>query len=389
MSCQRTRSNQRLDLLAATAHDRYTAADYQRLRAQGIHTARDGVRWHLIERRAGFYDFSSLLPMVRAARQTGIQVVWDLCHYGWPDNLDIFSSAFVERFARFAAACARLLLAESDSAPLVVPINEISFLAWAGGDSAYLNPFARGRSYELKMQLVRAAIAAIEAVWQVSPAIRIVHTEPLIHVVAAPDRPHDHAAAEGFRLAQYQAWDMLSGRLFPELGGDEKYLDLLGVNYYPNNQWFLDGPWIERHDPLYRPFHHLLEETYRRYGRPLFIGETSDEERGRADWLRYVCEEVRLAQAAGVPVEGICLYPILDYPDWYDGRLRRRGLWGAADDNGKRELYRPLAEELQRQMTLMQAAQPAGRPTRSFSMKRTDNNTHASSRGIERFDRLS
>lgn len=354
-SCQRTRTDQRLYLIAATAHDRHVAADYRRLREQGIQAARDGVRWHLIERRAGFYDFSSLLPMVRAARRHGLQVIWDLCHYGWPDDLDVFQPAFVERFARFAAACARLLMAESKSTPFVVPINEISYLAWAGGDSAYLNPFARGRSFELKMQLVRAAIAAIEAIWEVNPAIPIVHTEPVIHVIAAPNRPHDHAAAEAFRLAQYQAWDMLSGRLCPELGGDEKYLHILGVNYYPNNQWFLDGPWIGRQEPHYRPFHELLQEVYKRYQRPLFIAETSDEDGERANWLHYVCEEVRLALDAGVPVEAICLYPILDYPDWYDGHLRHRGLWGMADKRGEREIYRPLAGELQRQTAVMAA----------------------------------
>ena len=41
--------------------------------------------------------------MLEAARDEGVQVIWDLCHYGWPDDLDIFSPQFVERFARFCA----------------------------------------------------------------------------------------------------------------------------------------------------------------------------------------------------------------------------------------------------------------------------------------------
>ena len=48
--------------------------------------------------------------MLEAARAAGVQVVWDLCHYGWPDDLDVFSPAFVERFARFAGAAARIHL---------------------------------------------------------------------------------------------------------------------------------------------------------------------------------------------------------------------------------------------------------------------------------------
>lgn len=353
-SCHKTRTGKRLDLIAATAHDRYIVADYRRLCQQGLNVARDGLRWHLIEKKPGYYDFSSLLPMVRAARQTGMQVIWDLCHYGWPDDIDVFKPEFVQRFAGFAGACARVLAAETESIPFIVPVNEISYLAWAGGDSAYLNPFARGRSFELKQQLVRAAIAAIDAIWQVEPGIRIVHTEPAIHVIADPLRPHDRLSAEGFRLAQYEAWDMLCGRLCPELGGDKRYLDIIGVNYYPNNQWFLGGAWISRYDSLYRPFHQILQEVYERYRRPMFIAETSDEDRERAGWLRYVCEEVRRAGEDGVPIEGVCLYPILNYPDWYDGHLRRRGLWGYAGSDGEREIYQPLAQELSRQNTLME-----------------------------------
>jgi hypothetical protein len=102
--------------------------------------------------------------MLRAAEAAGTQVAWDLCHYGWPDGLDVFSAAFVDRLARYAAAFARLHLEETGRAPVVCPVNEISFLAWAGGDMARMNPWARGRGHELKRQLARAAIAATHAV---------------------------------------------------------------------------------------------------------------------------------------------------------------------------------------------------------------------------------
>ena len=44
-------SGRRLDLTAATGHDRYAFEDYQRLREYGMDVARDGIRWHLIEPR--------------------------------------------------------------------------------------------------------------------------------------------------------------------------------------------------------------------------------------------------------------------------------------------------------------------------------------------------
>ena len=71
--------------------------------------------------------------MLRAARGTGTQVIWDLAHWGWPDDVDIWSPSFIERFARFAGAVARVVRDETDAVPFYTPVNEISFWAWAGG----------------------------------------------------------------------------------------------------------------------------------------------------------------------------------------------------------------------------------------------------------------
>lgn len=349
-SCHRRSDGRRLDVIAATAHDRFAGRDYARVRRLGIRTVRDGARWHRIERSAGRYDFSSLLPMVRAAREAGVQVIWDLCHYGWPDGLDVFRPEFVDRFAEYSRAVARLIAAETDETPWYAPVNEISFWSWAGGDVAYLNPAATGRGFELKAQLARAALAAIDAVWSVDPRARILHSDPAIHIVADPLRPATKPDAEGHRLAQFQAWEMIAGRLWPQLGGDPRYLDVLGLNFYPNNQWILNGPTIERGAALYRPLREILREVWERYGRPLVLAETGAQDGARAPWLRYVADEVLAARRGGVPVHGICLYPVLDYPGWDDDRHCQSGLWGYPDPAGDRPIHPPLAEELARQI---------------------------------------
>ena len=51
------RDGKRLDLIARTQHDRFVREDFARLREAGITTARDGFRWHLIEKTPGSYDF--------------------------------------------------------------------------------------------------------------------------------------------------------------------------------------------------------------------------------------------------------------------------------------------------------------------------------------------
>lgn len=354
-STQRLPSGTRRDLIAATEHDRFCERDYARLREIGISSARDGVRWHRIETSPYRYDFSSLVPMLRSARKTGVQVIWDLFHYGWPEDLDLFSSEFIRRFQTFAFEVARVVGAETDEAPYFSPVNEISFFSWAAGDFAILNPFEIERGNELKAQLVRASLAAIDAVRSVIPQARFVQVDPLVHVVTEPemnDQEKNQAAAHN--LAQWHSWDMLSGRQRPELGGGLQYLDIVGANYYVHNQWVYEGKFIESSDPRYRPLHELLGEMYQRYGRPLFLAETGIEGERRPAWLRYICDEVVMALQRGIPVEGICLYPILNYPGWDDERHCYAGLWDTCNESGGREIYTPLAQELARQQARLE-----------------------------------
>jgi hypothetical protein len=94
-----------------------------------------------------------LLPLLRAARGASLQFIWDICHYGWPDDLDVSSAAFVRRFAALAGAVTGLLVEETGEIPFLAPINEISFLAWAAGEMGYIYPLGLGRGDELKAQL--------------------------------------------------------------------------------------------------------------------------------------------------------------------------------------------------------------------------------------------
>ncbi len=348
-STHRLRTGRRLDVIAASRHDEFAIQDYERLRRAGLRAARDGLRWHLIESRPGRYDFASARPLVEAARATGTLVVWDLCHYGWPDDLDIDQPAFVRRFVQFAKATARWLKSELDAPPYFTLINEISFFAWAGGDEACLNPYSHGRSFELKAQLARASIEATAAIREVLPEARFASVDPVIHIVPQAVHPEDGPAAEGHRLAQFQAWDMLAGRLWPQLGGSEDLLDLVGVNFYGTNEWFHRGRTIHRDEPAYRPFSEILREVHQRYHRPIFVAETGCEDEPRPAWFRYVCDEVAAAMRAGVPVQGICLYPIVNHPGWDDDRHCHNGLWDYADARGNRPFYEPLAAELRRQ----------------------------------------
>jgi beta-glucosidase/6-phospho-beta-glucosidase/beta-galactosidase len=321
-ACHINRSGTRLDLIAATQHDVQAAADYRLVRAVGMATVRDGVRWPSVE-HGGSYDFSSFIPMLQAALAEEVQVIWTLCHYGWPDDLDVFSAAWVDRFARYCGAVARIVADHTDQVPLYSPINEISFLCWAAGDvGGFIHPHARERGNELKRQLVRGAAAGIEAIWNVDRRARIVHVDPVIKVFPRRDRPDLVAEALQYDQSQFEAWDMLSGRTEPQLGGRPEYLDVMGLNFYHSNQWEHGGDRLrwedEPRDDRWVPLHQLLAGLYQRYQRPICLGETSHFGSGRARWVREIGNEIAAALRAGVPVEGVCLYPVIDRPDWED-----------------------------------------------------------------------
>ena len=367
-ACHVNRAGRRVDLVAETEHERACDEDYGLARSVGMRVVRDGVRWHVVE-RAGRYDFSSLTPMVAAAVRHRVQVVWNLMHYGWPDGLDPFGAAFVGRFARFAGAVARVLREQSDEVPFYVPVNEISFLAWAAGEVGDMAPRALRRGGELKRNLVRAALAAMDAVRDVDPRARFVHTDPVIAVLASSAHPELAAEAAAFTDSQFEAWDMLAGRRDPELGGSPDALDIVGANFYHGNLWELGGArptWEERLGNERWPTPAaLLRRVSERYERPLVLAETSHFGSGRAAWLTHMAEEVERAIRAGVSIEGICIYPLIDRPDWDDGaRWHESGLWDLRRGEDGRlhrvpcETYLRALREAQRRLPIGASGSP-------------------------------
>jgi beta-glucosidase/6-phospho-beta-glucosidase/beta-galactosidase len=342
----------RLDLVESTRHGEFAEKDYQRLIDLGMRTCRDGLRWHLIEKKPFTYDFSSLKHQARAARKTGMQVIWDYFHYGYPDDLDIYSEHFIERFAAFSAAATNFLMNEVGPELRVCPVNEISFFSWIAAERGIFHPGSRRRGDELKKHLVKAFIASAKEIRKICPDARVLMTEPAINVVPGRQTESVITAAENYRLAQFQAFDMILGRVDPELGGSPQYLDIIGLNYYFHNQWYYPNrKKIAVAHPLYRPFHAILLEYHEKYKMPILIAETGIEDDERPEWFRYVCKETQRARSLGVDVRGICLYPITNHPGWADNRHCHNGLWDFCDKNGDREIYEPLAAEVRTQLT--------------------------------------
>ena len=351
-SSHRRQDGVRLDLIRATGHDKHVLGDYRQCRQLGLRTLRDGLRWHLIEKLPGKYDWSSWLPALEAAEEIGMQVIWDLFHYGSPDHVNQAGEDFPERFTEFALAALEVHRSVTERPPLVCPLNEINFHSWAV-DEGYFPPVGPDEAGWFKRQLVRTGVSAARAIKQERPKTTIVWAEPLINIA-----PHDRrrrtvrAAAQNLQ-GMYEAYDWILGLAEPELGGDPSLADVIGLNFYPHNQWYYQGPTIPMGHHEYRPLADMLVEFAARYNKPVFIAETGAEGSGRPAWLHYICDEVREALRQGTRVEGICLYPITAYPGWDNSRHADTGLFSTITADGTRHVFEPLYEELQRQRAIM------------------------------------
>jgi beta-glucosidase/6-phospho-beta-glucosidase/beta-galactosidase len=359
-SSHRRRDGVRLDLIRATGHDKHVLSDYRQCRELGFSTIRDGVRWHIVEKSPGRYDWSSWRPALEAAEEVGLQVIWDLFHYGAPDHVDMAGEDFPERFTDFALAALEVQQSVTRRPPIVCPLNEISFMAWAV-EVDYFPGIAPRETGVFKRQLIRTAIRAARAIRSHWPSATIVWAEPLVHIAPHSRRRAEVRAAEAARQGQFEVYDWITGRARPELGGDPSLADLIGLNFYPHNQWYLDGPTIPMGHHEYRPLAEMLGEVAERYGKPIFLSETGAEGSGRASWLHYVCSEVREAIDRGVAIEGICLYPITAYPGWDNSRHADAGLLSTVTADGTRHVDQRLFEELGRQRELFSLSAPASR----------------------------
>jgi beta-glucosidase/6-phospho-beta-glucosidase/beta-galactosidase len=325
----------RRDLNAELQHYQHADEDYAFLRPLGIAVAREGIPWPLVDKGNGEYDFSAIDPFLAAQRRYNILPIWDLCHYGYPDDLDPYSEEFVTRFADYAKAAARYVADRAHHGPLLItPVNEPTFWGYMGGEWAWCAPFGRSREERRRFttMLARADIAACKAIRRDLPETRFVHIDPLIWVVAPRDRPDWAEAAhrEAYDDA-YLAWDIISGLKHREYGGSGEIIDILGLNNYSFGQMEYAGGGkpnvpLEPGDDRIRPVADLVWETWDKYRRPCIVAETSGLHGGRADWLNDMVNECLAAVNRGVDLHGICLFPAVDMTDWHTGEWLRMGV---------------------------------------------------------------
>ncbi len=328
----------RVNLLAATGHDSKIAEDYALLSEVSIKTVREGICWSVVEKQPHQYDFSEVKNRILSAKKAGIQQLWDICHFGYPDGLMPSHPQFADRFAGVCKAFAELYRGLTNDPLIVTPINEISFLSWLGGEVRGTVPFAINSGFDIKYFLCRAAIKGIEAIKSVDPSAQIMTVEPLIKI-HPPIGQEPCNIINDCNEGQFQAVDIITGRMCPELGGQPEYVDMVGINYYYENQWEHCGPKIlwKKGDHQRMTFPQLLQEVYHRYNKPVVITETGHFGEDQCAWMEQITEECIEALDNGVDLRGMCIYPVVDRPDWDNlDHYIACGIWGY---NDKKERY--------------------------------------------------
>src|SRR5437868_13616201 len=89
----------RIDILKETNHLALIDEDYIRLKDFKISTVREGIRWSQVEIAPYTYNWSEVAELINAGKRHYIQQVWDLCHFGFPDDLTPLHPMFARRFS--------------------------------------------------------------------------------------------------------------------------------------------------------------------------------------------------------------------------------------------------------------------------------------------------
>lgn len=347
---------ERIDLVQLTGHDRFINEDYQRLTEVNIKTIREGIRWSFVEKKPFDYDWVQVEEIILNATNNGIQVIWDICHFGFPDDLTPLHPMFARRFSHLCRAFVikyRSMVPEGEL--IITPINEVSFLSWLGGDARGTSPYCMNQGWEVKYMLMKAYIEGIEMMKEVDPKVKIMTTEPLINITSQdPADPVSVLEANKKHREQFQVLEILTGKMCPELRGKPEYLDMIGVNFYFNNQWTFPEhqfiPWKGQPTNSYwRSLQSLVEEVFTEYGRPIVLSETSIHGEDRHDWIKMIIEECLQILGSGLPLYGCCIYPIIDRSDWdFPEIWHHSGVWDIPDSTTlKRSVHQESLSALQ------------------------------------------
>ena len=337
-----------VDVMELTGHATRWRRDFRLLSELGIRRLRYPIRWHRVEKKPRTYDWAATDAVLGHLRRQGFQPIVDLLHHtSYPRWLD---GGFAD--PRFGQAYLRYVEAFCLRYPWVTEytlFNEPFATLFLAGHEGVWPP--HGRGMEDFVTLVRNVLPAVA---EASRRVRKLLPEAA-HVWV--DTCEGHADAPGVSYGAYAndrrflLLDLFTGagveggRPFVEEfaaagGGDllsmaPGHVDVLGLDYYPHSEYLFteEGPVTPSPQPVGLAV--LAGQYWKRYRLPMLVTETNI--RGfapdRATWFKHVLEQCEQAVASGVPLGGLCWFPVIDSCDWdsllcrADGRVDPVGVY--------------------------------------------------------------
>ncbi|AWN22673.1 hypothetical protein DKM44_05010 [Deinococcus irradiatisoli] len=343
------------DQYAWTAHRDLWREDLQRAANLGVRLIRYGLPWPDLNPAPGTFDWTWADAAMAELERLGLEPIWDLLHFGAPAWLPagLRDKAYPQAVADYAGA----FVARYPHVTRITPFNEPYIWAFfSGGNGTWAPHGTTDLGFaEALVPILRGLRQSIQAIRAANPRAEIWLNDGADRFTAAvPELAGLAGHLTGWR---YAGFDFLHGRAAPdtplyallleagmspgeldEARRDSTPADVIGLDYYPGSEHLLKSPDAPKHpgdwgrrsdyrlypDPDPPGLAATLLEYHARYGRPLYVAETSTDTR-REEWLQWLSAEVLRAREGGASVLGATWWPLFDHIDWNSGLTQLRG----------------------------------------------------------------
>jgi beta-glucosidase len=327
----------------------------------GVQMLRYGIPWYKVNPRPGVYAWTWVDQVIRyMVEEKKIEPIIDLMHYGtptWLENQFIhpdYPKYVTEYAVEFANRYHSLVR-------YYTPLNEPFVNAEFCGRIKRWPPYLEGDSgFLLVMKNISMGIIeTVNGIRSIDPDSIMVHVEATGLTVT--DDPSLHTEAEQSLHKRLTQLDLITGRVdkehplydwFLKNGVKSEELewfrehaitiDVMGLNYYPE----LSVSELYKENGIVKSkmvwggescLETILKFYYERYRRPIFITETSTNQKvgDRVKWLNDSIHAVKKLRAQDVPIVGYTWFPLYDLINWdyREGKepvefyLEPMGLW--------------------------------------------------------------
>jgi dTDP-4-dehydrorhamnose reductase len=355
--------------------------DLDRFAGLGIKAIRYPVLWERIEPNGSAHgDWRWTDQRLGRMSELGLRPIATLLHHGnGPRDTELTAPDFVQKFVAFATRVAERYPWLDAYTPINEPLTTARFCGLYG----LWYPHARDHQVFLRILVnqITAIRLAMRAIREINPRAQLIQTEDLAKAHSTPSLAYQ-ARHENAR--RWLTFDLLSGRVaaghplwsylaradlrreLEELASDPCPPDILGLDYYPPSERFLDDrlePYPARtHTSNGRDsyadldavrvlakgltgFERLALEAWRRYGLPLaatevHLGCTREEQ---LRWLKEIWDAALRLRARGVEVRAVTAWALLGSYDWDSLLTRRRGHYETGAFDVRTQQPRPTA----------------------------------------------